>query len=172
MAYYMGDYRISRASRIPRGTGIARGDFWGKLGKGVRRLGRSIGKVATAVAPVAGMLIPGIGAATLVGRGIATAQRVKATGRAMQSQARTAELKGAVLTSRSAHPSNATAKMGRVTPQTAIPAMSPVPMMMASSSSPARPRAAARRSAYRRRRSTARRSTRRRRTTRRTRRRS
>lgn len=67
MTYYQGDYY--------------RGDFWSKLGKGIKRVGRDIGRVAKTVAPIATILLPTVGAATLVGRGVAAARRVKAAGR-------------------------------------------------------------------------------------------
>lgn len=62
MGYYMGD---------------ARGDFWSGLGKGIKRVARDIGRVAKSVAPVAALVLPGVGAATLVGRGVALAGNVK-----------------------------------------------------------------------------------------------
>jgi len=67
VTYYRGDYYA--------------GDFWSKLGQGVKRLGKNIGKVAQTVAPIAGVLLPAVGAATLVGRGVAAARKVKAAGR-------------------------------------------------------------------------------------------
>lgn len=71
MSYYQGDYY--------------RGDFWSKLGKGVKRLGRNIGNVAKRLAPVAAIALPLVGSATLVGRAVATAQKIKRTGRSIRS---------------------------------------------------------------------------------------
>jgi len=67
VAYYMGDYY--------------RGDFWSKLGKGIKRVGRDIGRAAKAVAPIAGIVLPAVGAATLVGRAYSTSKRIKEAGR-------------------------------------------------------------------------------------------
>lgn len=67
MTYYRGDYYA--------------GDFWSKLGKGVKRTVKGIGKVATTLAPIGAVLLPAVGAATLVGRGVAAARKVKAAGR-------------------------------------------------------------------------------------------
>jgi len=67
VSYYRGDYY--------------RGDFWSGLGKGIKRIGRDIGRAAKAVAPIAGIILPAVGAATLVGRGVTAAARVKKAGR-------------------------------------------------------------------------------------------
>lgn len=74
MSYYQGDYY--------------RGDFWSKLGKGIKKGIKAIGKVAQTVAPVAGILLPAVGAATLVGRGVAAANKIKRAGRDARSLAR------------------------------------------------------------------------------------
>lgn len=58
-----------------------RGDFWSKLGKGIKRVGRDIGRAAKAVAPIAGIVLPAVGAATLVGRAYSTSKRIKEAGR-------------------------------------------------------------------------------------------
>lgn len=60
MAYYMGDYY--------------RGDFWSKLGKGLK-------KAAKFVAPIAAVALPFAGAGTLVGKGVMAARAVKRAGR-------------------------------------------------------------------------------------------
>lgn len=65
------------------------GDFWSGLGKGIKRIGRDIGRVAKAAAPIAGILLPAVGAATLVGRGVAAARKVKEAGRVAREVART-----------------------------------------------------------------------------------
>lgn len=68
MAYYQGDYY--------------QGDFFKKLGRGVRRLGKNIGAAAKVLAPVASIIVPAVGTATLVGRGITAARTIKRVGRA------------------------------------------------------------------------------------------
>jgi hypothetical protein len=77
VSYYRGDYYA--------------GDFWGGLGRGIKRIGRDIGRVVKAAAPVAGILLPAVGAATLVGRGVAAAQKIKQTGRTIRSIANVAQ---------------------------------------------------------------------------------
>lgn len=54
MSYYRGDGRGD----------YYRGDFWSKLGKGIK-------KFAKKVAPIASIFIPAVGAGTLVGRAVA-----------------------------------------------------------------------------------------------------
>lgn len=68
MTYYRGDYY--------RGD-YYRGDFWSKLGKGIKKVGRSVGRAAKALAPVAGIILPAVGAATLVGRAYSASKRVQ-----------------------------------------------------------------------------------------------
>jgi hypothetical protein len=68
MAYYQGDYY--------------QGDFWSKLGKGVKRLGKNIGAAAKVLAPVASVIVPAVGTATLVGKGMIAARTIKRVGRA------------------------------------------------------------------------------------------
>jgi hypothetical protein len=70
MPYYRGDYY--------RGDG-----FFKKLGRGIKRLGKNLSPLA----PLAGILLPAFGAATLVGRGVSAARKVKETGREFRRQA-------------------------------------------------------------------------------------
>ncbi len=71
MAYYQGDYY--------------QGDFWKKLKKGAKRLGRNIGKAAGTLAPLAAFVVPAVGTATLVGRGLTAARKIKRAGRLVRS---------------------------------------------------------------------------------------
>ncbi len=60
MSYYQGDYY--------RGD-YYRGDFWSKIGKGIKKLGKNIGRVVSPLLPVAAAFIPGVGG--LVSKGLA-----------------------------------------------------------------------------------------------------
>lgn len=67
MPYYMGDARGD----------YYQGDFWSKLGKGIK-------KAVKFVAPIAAVALPFVGGATLVGRAVSTAGRIKKAGRALR----------------------------------------------------------------------------------------
>jgi len=54
-----------------------RGDFWSKLGKGIKR-------VVKVAAPIVGAAVPFVGGATLIGRAYSASKRVKAAGRAIR----------------------------------------------------------------------------------------
>jgi len=67
VSYYRGDYY--------------QGDFFRNVGRAFKKGVRDIGRAAKKIAPIAGIVLPFVGGATLVGRGIAAAQRVKRAGR-------------------------------------------------------------------------------------------
>lgn len=77
MSYYTGDYY--------------QGDFWSKLGKGIKKVGKGIGRVAKTLAPIAAIALPAVGAATLVGRAYSTSQRIKRAGRALRGTVQQAQ---------------------------------------------------------------------------------
>jgi hypothetical protein len=69
VSYYQGDYY--------------QGDVWGRIGKGIRRAVKDVGRVLQPLAPIAGLVVPALAIPAGVARGIKTAKAIREVARAV-----------------------------------------------------------------------------------------